>query len=473
MRKKLFAVLVILGIVTLLGTSQNSSMQDIEQRQQQQRIDQLKAHGGGDLAASQFNEQYGAKLIDANNRFNDSVLRFYDVYIDNATLASILGNNWNLTRYVADHLRTAQYLPKTESEVTCMAKLLDGIDGAASDPAKLKELTVRLIDLPDPVYAAQALPRLEADVAQLSKTLHAFANAETFQRTPTPDGLNQTVHPSVLYFPEAWRGWKYWMAITSYANGNPRDEEPSILVGNDTATKTGGSWQTPNGLKNPIIKPPYGGFYADPELVYNDDTNELWLYYKSYDGGAAEVKLSLLRSSDGVHWTKPQSLISWSGKSTEGRSYSIVKQHHNWDLWYQRGNKVYRVEHRHSNNGLSWSSPSNVTFTHNAQPWHLQVRYIPNMKEYWMLFCASKNGVNYTSPGGSLYLAKSADRENWVTMERPVLTVNPHGWDSDRIYRSTFVYDPSTGVIHLWYSARSRFQWYTGYTSIEYPSAYG
>jgi hypothetical protein len=287
-----------------------------------------------------------------------------------------------------------------------------------------------------------------------------FINAAMYQRTPTPDGSNQTVHPSIVYFPGAWNGWRYWLAITPYPNGNNKYENPSILVGNDSAIKVNGGWQTPAGLKNPIVSHPPGGNYADPELIYNNDTDELWLYY--CDGPA----LTLQRSSDGVHWTQPRLVLSWSGKTATGMSYSVVKQGHDWYMWYMRGKSIYRVEYRRSSDGLNWSSARNVTFTPEAQPWHLDVKYIPSMNEYWMFFCASESDMDSQFQGGSLYFAESVDRVNWVTMEKPILTINPLGWDNERIYRSTFDYDSSSGIVHLWYSARSLDRgWHIGYAT--------
>ena len=35
----------------------------------------------------------------------------------------------------------------------------------------------------------------------------------------TPEGSNQPYHPSVIYIPEGWNGYKYWMAGTPYPLG--------------------------------------------------------------------------------------------------------------------------------------------------------------------------------------------------------------------------------------------------------------
>ncbi|MBS7631755.1 hypothetical protein KEJ47_09375 [Candidatus Bathyarchaeota archaeon] len=111
----------------------------------QPRIDQLKARGGTDDTARGFNSQYGARLTSINNQFNNSVLRLYDIYVNNATLAQVVesgarttdGDLWGTVEYVADNLQTPQYLPKTEMEAKMMSKLVRGVDSITSYPKVL------------------------------------------------------------------------------------------------------------------------------------------------------------------------------------------------------------------------------------------------------------------------------------------------------------------------------------------------
>ncbi|MBO9605718.1 MAG: hypothetical protein J7639_07195, partial [Paenibacillaceae bacterium] len=60
---------------------------------------------------------------------------------------------------------------------------------------------------------------------------------------PTYDGSGQTVHPCVLFFPEGWKGHRYWMAFTPYPDGNDQFENPSLVVSGD-----GVRWFVPPGL---------------------------------------------------------------------------------------------------------------------------------------------------------------------------------------------------------------------------------
>lgn len=76
--------------------------------------------------------------------------------------------------------------------------------------------------------------------------------------------------------------------------------DPSVLASNDTKT-----WVAPDGLTNPLTPAPKPGHNCDVELVYNRDCNELWLYYVEADD-IVQSWVKLMRSKDGVHWTKPE-----------------------------------------------------------------------------------------------------------------------------------------------------------------------
>jgi hypothetical protein len=140
--KKLVGGAILLGAV-LGGIGLNAYQQD------QQRIDQLKAHEGSDAAAKAFNDRYGARLAGPGNVFNSSVLSLYDVHVDNSTLAQIVeqgartagGDLWGTVSYVAGHLDTPQYMPKTEEQAAACSKIIKGVENITeSDPRLLTGL---------------------------------------------------------------------------------------------------------------------------------------------------------------------------------------------------------------------------------------------------------------------------------------------------------------------------------------------
>jgi hypothetical protein len=112
--------------------------------------------------------------------------------------------------------------------------------------------------------------------------------------------------------PDGWHGYKYWLANVPYPNGNDSFENPSVLASDDAAF-----WQIPAGGTNPLVSAPPCDHNNDPDLVYNPATDELWLYYldtrRSSRCGASynDNYLKLIKSSDGVHWSEPLTLIDW------------------------------------------------------------------------------------------------------------------------------------------------------------------
>jgi hypothetical protein len=137
-----------LGIIGLLGAAGAYGAYNMwkDNAANQQRVNQLKSHGGTDDTAKSFNARYGPKLAGPGNIFNSSVLSLYDVHVDNATLAQIIesgartqdGSVWETVKFVADNLQTPQYMPKTIVEAKCMSKLVKGVNDIAAYPKELK-----------------------------------------------------------------------------------------------------------------------------------------------------------------------------------------------------------------------------------------------------------------------------------------------------------------------------------------------
>jgi len=289
-----------------------------------------------------------------------------------------------------------------------------------------------------------------------------LSNASAYQITQTYEGSDQAIHPDVVYFADGWRGYKYWMMMTPYACGSARAEDPSVLVGND-----GFCWEVPPGLTNPIIYPPSpSGHNADPDVVYNDDTDELWVYFLRHWTDTRLVKLALMKSADGVNWSPPEYLLTWDRNVKDNeRSYAIIKQGPDWHYWAQCSNARHSVYYRHSTDGARWSDAQSIVFSPVPEilPWHLDVIYVPDKSEYWMLFNCP--------PGksGRLFLAKSRDKLNWTPGLNEILSPSALRWDNDILYRATLLYDSGAQLLRIWYSAANTLcEWHIGYTQTEY-----
>lgn len=292
-------------------------------------------------------------------------------------------------------------------------------------------------------------------------------NAPTPLVTPTYDGSGQTVEPTVLYFPNGWQGYQYWMAVSPYPYEDERLENPSILVSDD-----GQHWKVPPGLANPIASPDPHTTLADATVVYDDASNQLWVYYlhDMHQGPTQSYRGSLMRttSADGIHWSAPQLVIS--GVNAILNSPSVGKVGSKFVLWtVDTGSgcttQIAAVNQRTSSDGVNWSTPQTLRIN---QPgyviWHLNTIAVPALKQFMSLLAAYPNGSNCGHT--SLFFANSYDGINWDTYPQILLGASPSGWDSAEIYRSSLIYDPVHELVRVWYSAQNAadLAWHVGYT---------
>lgn len=291
--------------------------------------------------------------------------------------------------------------------------------------------------------------------------------------TATYDGSGQAVEPTVLFFPDGWGGHLYWMVMSPYPYSNPKFENPSILVSND-----GQNWIVPPGLGNPLWLPEQG-IFADSTIAYDDSSREMSVYFLNDVVRPGKYQESLLRttSTDGVHWTAPQILLS--GRNTIFNSPSVTKVGSTFYLWtVDTGvgctTQTSTVYLRTSLDGAAWSSPQSVSLN---QPgfviWHLNVIAIPSEGQFMSLIAAYPVGCDCGCT--QLFFANSNDGLSWKTYPRPIM-IKGSGWDSGNIYRSSLLYDPASGLFRVWYSAVSAAgEWHIGYTQktffVDAPSA--
>lgn len=293
-------------------------------------------------------------------------------------------------------------------------------------------------------------------------------NASSYLNIPTYDGQNQMTHPDVIMFPTQWNGYKYWMVMTPYPNYNQRYENPSIIGSND-----GVHWEVPSGLANPIVPAPAQekNYNNDPEIVYHDIHNELWLYYQEVNTIQNQIEVKLTKSTDGIHWDKPISLLNIPCYQWTSPSY--IKQNNIFKAWTVnagiegRSAKSTIVEYRESTDGINWGEQQKVTLVHPEYIiWHLDVIYVPKYSEYWMVWA----GYALKKKGISLFFAVSRDGLNWTAYQNPIVTPGKRGsWDDKRIYRSSLLYNDINDSLRIWYSASDRKRkWHIGYVECNY-----
>ena len=272
---------------------------------------------------------------------------------------------------------------------------------------------------------------------------------------PTYEGSNQCTHPKILSFPTGWHGYRYWMSITPYPNGNDDYENPSIVVSNDLS-----NWVTPRGEPNPVTGIPYdvhyGGHYSDSHLVMHNGRMELWYRYtpgNSYTRQPSYRTDYYYRktSADGIHWSSPELMQNshWSMMSL-----AVNYQNGKYDFWYT--NRSNLLMHAVSPSGRNWTQvrPCSIPLPPDFTPWHQDVVF--HHGTYYLLQTA-KNHRHYSF---SMFLSTSKDGLHFTRGVPFYPSNDPVVLHQAWLYRSSFFID-SSNTCHMMISLCLPWQkWY-------------
>lgn len=264
----------------------------------------------------------------------------------------------------------------------------------------------------------------------------------------------QTTHPSVLYFPSGWNGFKYWMAHTPYPGSNDAYEDPNICVSND-----GINWVVPSGLTNPLDDQPGspGALNSDVDLRMGP-SDTMYLFWRTYDATSTgtEEKLYYMTSIDGVTWA-PKALY-YVTDHTERRllSPSMLYEDGRWIMWAVDAlpvpKQLVRVEGGAT--PLSdWSAPSAVNLTNmpaGREPWHVSIHKVDDA--YVGLLVDVPQGAG--GIGGTILFIASQGGTEFATSGGTVIP-QVSGTEHNSLYRASMIRDTDNGNdgYRVWYSA--------------------
>lgn len=241
----------------------------------------------------------------------------------------------------------------------------------------------------------------------------------------TKGSLNEICHPSILFFPNKWNGYRYWMAYTPYDNGDPTYENPCIAVSNDNIT-----WVTPPGLTNPVFPVPTTGYNADPHLFMSPDGNIMYLMFKVRDGSK---KIVVSESQNGANWSDYVIVIEApEDGGVEELSPSVVWDGSQYVMWAVHNDAELYTLHRRTATSPYGPWSNSTLCTHNIsgmEIWHGEVRKV--MNQYHMIIM-TRTVENAT------YLGKSADGISWEFAKNPLFRRGNYGTPSYGFYKSTF-----------------------------------
>lgn len=279
------------------------------------------------------------------------------------------------------------------------------------------------------------------------------SNAVTPLTIPTYDGSGQATHPSVVRVPGGWgsdangKAWVEWMAMTPYANSNRSLENPSIVVSDGD-----GTWIVPPGLTNPLVSPPAGGYYSDPDLLLVGGT--MYLVYRETDFDVTFDRLWATTSTDGINWTEPVEVMTRGRNELLSPALTYLEASGRWVMYVVNRSPTPTLEPRvvaYSADSLTgpWvetpigglPNPPHAT----ARPWHLSV--LRDGDVYYML-------LNDDQSNRALWLGASYDGLHWTFGATPLLSPGGEGaWDDGMLYRGCLV-RTETGF-DMWYAAMS------------------
>ncbi|MBN1427861.1 MAG: hypothetical protein JXB07_05705 [Anaerolineae bacterium] len=289
-----------------------------------------------------------------------------------------------------------------------------------------------------------------------------LANAANPLSIPTYEGSGQAVHPDVVYVPGGWKGYKYWMVMVPYPYSNGIYENPSIVASNDNQT-----WKAVT--NNPIVPNPDPGKYvqSDPDILLVN--NIMYVYFRrntKISGSSETTTLYRICSTNGVDWgynpanpINPEycALTATSIKNVNSRTFaspSVIYKNGKYHLFSVDTTDKKQVHYRYSpsGDGLNWYGDQTVSLTLDYA-WHLDV--VPYQNHYLMLI----NNYDLSSDPAysTLYYFHSENMKTW-TYGGAVLkkSGNANAWDSQNIYRSSFVIEPRSNgktYFRVWYSA--------------------
>jgi len=259
-------------------------------------------------------------------------------------------------------------------------------------------------------------------------------NNYTLASVPSPYSPGHVLHPSVLYFKDGKRGYKYWMAYTPYPDSDSTYENPCIAVSDD-----GISWAWPTGVTNPLFAKPArsGSYNSDTELYWDQAGGQFVLLWRSIGEVAnTDVDLWISTSSEGINWA-PRTNI-WHGEANVSDLASP-------SIWYNSTSSKWEILGHNVGTGGT-GALSKTTSSNLLQGWDSALTALtavpPTGRKWWhsqfkRIADGSVVGIVQDNNGtvgssGNLYSAFSPDG---VTFSYSLLDA----FDAVRWYRPSFV----------------------------------
>lgn len=255
------------------------------------------------------------------------------------------------------------------------------------------------------------------------------------------------VHPNVFEFKHKVCGYKYWMGINPYTDGNETLELPFIYGTNDPDLK---DWQLIGGFPAPFEQDPieesgsYRGHLSDSFFCYDPlkgDVIFAWrknLYFDSSYSVGAKVGLLAARF-DGVAWSDNYELLPPEGGNSGLMSPAIV-YNTNDNLFYMYSLDGANLQYKTAPNldGGGWSAPvmCNVSPL-SGRFWHMDAKMLGGKV---VVLLHEDDTMSSPDSKDRLYFAISSDFLNFTVSSSSITSSVNHPF-----YKASFlpIIDPS------------------------------
>jgi len=225
----------------------------------------------------------------------------------------------------------------------------------------------------------------------------------------TADQRTWMAHPSVIYVPEGFAGYRYWCAVTPYPNSASAYENPCAYASNNLL-----EWVAL--ATNPLVAKPAAAndYNADPFIFLSVDRTTLHIAYRARLISTSKNILRLLSTTDGVSWSAPVDLIEGAVSTLDFGSPSINWNGAAWELIsHNLDDASDTVQMRVSTDATltgGFGSPTTLTIINPLGAvnwWHSE----------WRLTNAGYIGLlqSGSSSGGDLFFAFSPDKVKFGT----------------------------------------------------------
>ena len=290
---------------------------------------------------------------------------------------------------------------------------------------------------------------LQTALDDKASLLAAKAEQGSIKKTPldipTYDDDPNTTHPDVVYIPQGWNGYKYWMAFTPFP-GNPR-ENPSIVASND-----GTNWEVPEGLTNPLYTQEDAqadgyDFNSDPDMLLVDGTMYMYWRPAGLDGSGNRTEALMLKTStDGINWSERQILLEFQGSDGSTSQFLspgiIRKDNGDWLMFSinQTGSDD-TIERWTSTDGINWTGRSAISAdSMQGDVFHLDAAWTDDNRIHLLVLFSANLYYLWSDDDGDMFFSSGVNAIPQISQ-----------YDDFQRYRSTLQPVPGQqGTFHVW-----------------------